>query len=152
MALINRVKSILMSPATEWQVIDGESPRPARSTPATSFPWPHRADRAGHRLLGLRDPGAVHRHRVADADRHRAERRGGELRAHPDRRVCSGARHRRPGADLRRDQEPDPGAQGGRLLQHGELAAGIFALLPGLRVLGSWGSNSLYLLYLACRC
>ena len=148
MNLVERVKHILLTPRSEWEVIDVEPATTAGLYTGYIMPLAAIGPIAqfiGYSLIGIRIPfgGGVYRTPIG---RDHGRDRG--LRADADRCLRAGAHHRRAGAVVRRDEEPDPGAQGGGLLGTAGWLAGIFALIPGLRILGILGLYSLYLLYL----
>jgi hypothetical protein len=147
MNLVERAKHILLTPRPEWEVIDGETTTTAALYTGYIVPaGGDRADCSGHRVLPARRP--VWRGDVPGAHRRRDHQRRRDVRAEPGRGLRAGAHHRRAGADVRRDQEPDPGAQGGGVLQHASWVAGVFSILPGLRALTILGLYSIYVLYL----
>ena len=81
MGLVDRVKNILLSPRTEWEVIDAEPATVSGSVQGVHHPAGRdRADRAGHWILGLRLHGPVPGH-LPDADRLGDHRGDGDLRA-----------------------------------------------------------------------
>ena len=124
MALVDRVKNILLTPKTEWQVIDAEPttvadlykgyiiPLAAIGPICTAIGWS---------VFGMRVPFlGTYRTPIGDG----AHQRRGPVRPDADRRLRAGDHHRQAGADLQRHPEHDPGAQGGGLRLHGELGRG----------------------------
>ena len=116
MALVDRVKNILLTPKTEWEVIDAEPTTVADLYKGYIIPLAAIgpvAQAIGSSVFGYTVPfSATYRTPIGTAIT------GGDrdLRADAGRRLRARAHHRRPGSDLRRDPESDPGAQGGGLL------------------------------------
>jgi Yip1 domain len=149
MALVDRVKSILLSPATEWQVIDGEATTPGALYAGYVVPLAAIGPIAqviGYSVFGFRVPftGAVWKAPIGSA-------LSGALvsyvltliAVYVLALVIDGLA---PTFDGTKSQ-----IQALKVAAYSSTAswlAGIFALLPGLRVLGILGLYSLYLLYL----
>ena len=149
MALVDRVKGILMSPRAEWQVIDAEPATVASLYTGYIVPLaaiPAICSAIGMSLIGMSIPfvGGT----LQDADGQRAHERGGACTCFGLVAVFIVALDRRCArADVRGNEESGAGAQGRRVLVHG-VVGGRHLLADSRAQHGSDCSSRLYSLYL----
>ena len=141
MNLVERVKRILMSPRTEWEVIDTEPTTPAQLYTGYIAPLAAIAPIAqliGYSVFGISVP-FIGTYRVP---------LGSAITSAIVTYVMAlampyllGADHRCPGAHVQRPAQPGPGAEGGGLFEHRQLGSRNLRSDPGLT--GPYDSGSL---------